>query len=124
MVTLLTTILTTICGSLLTLIIFSSVTLLTNLPGITMTVQKVLQSITLGTVSVFRIIFGSLALNSVARLLIPIITSLLICAVIVHFAVGRLIGWPFIIALVYGISVGISWAGGFQTDRFQFGVDL
>ena len=122
--TLLTTILMTICGSFLTLIIFSSVTLLSNLPTITMTVQKVLQSITLGTVSVFQIVCGSLPLSSVARLLIPIVTTLLICAGIVHLVVGRLIWWPFIVALVYGISVGVNRAGGFQTERFQFGVDL
>jgi len=128
MTTLIGTIFTTLCGSIMTLLLYSMVVLIQHLPEIMMVVIELFKSVTRISVLVLRAIFESIAprfaYNTNFRLIAPVVISILICMGITHQVTGKLIFWPFIIAIFYGLSVGITWIGGYKNNRLRLGVDL
>jgi hypothetical protein len=122
------TILTMVCGSVVTLLVFSLVTLLQNTPAILSAVLELLQVFIRISVSCYRTLLESLVPNLIIqpgfRLVATTTLSILICAGVLILTVEGLVEWPFILAVIHGLVVGISWDDANRSDHFNLGVDL
>lgn len=127
MTTIIGTILSALCGSIISLLLFSMAGLIQNLPSILKVMQDMVSGVIRFSATAYRLIIGFLMPYLPQHELIPIGTSILIsallCAGFTYLAFGRLIPWTFVVALLHGLAVGLNWESDFQSDDLHLGAD-
>lgn len=117
-----------LCGSILTLLVFTLVVSVQSLPLVISLLQEILQGLLDISVTGYRLILGTIAptliQRSLWRLFFSVLLSVALCAGITYLLTGRLVGWCFGLALLHGLAVGIGWERGFNEDHLHLGKGL
>ena len=118
---------TVICGSALTMVMFSIAIFIQSFPEIVKAIQGVVSGLIIFSSSVYSLLLGMVGLNISknvgGRTVASIVISLLFCAIVSYLLTEHLQIIPMVIASLHGLAVGVYWNDN-DVDGLHLGDDL
>ena len=116
------------CGSITTLLLFGLIVFLRHFPQIINGIKQILRGLMDFSLrcyqTILRQIFPSLIENTFIRFVFSVLLSILVCLVFTYLINKKLILWPFSIALIHGLIIGVIWEVNAESDHLYLGRNL